>query len=317
MVRKKTHSDFLRQVEEQGEGEYELLSQYIGSDSHVKIKHISCGNIYNVTPSNFLKGRRCPKCASIKRGHLQRYDPNKFQQEVSEVEGYSLLSQYTISTEKVKIKHDYCAKTYEVKPFDFLSGKRCPHCKGRTIGEKLKKSQETFEKEVTEITNGEYVVIGEYSTARTHIKIKHNSCGNVYNVAPTHFLRGDRCAKCTFSKGEFTIAEFLERFDIPYEKEKSFADCVYKKALKFDFAIYKRDSLACLVEYDGEQHFRAVEHFGGERALIKTQRRDHIKSRYCADNGIPLIRISYWEYDNIDAILTEKLIPILTENHAS
>ena len=33
--------------------------------------------------------------------------------------------------------------------------------------------------------------------------------------------------------------------------------------------------------------------------------RDEIKNKYCIDNNIPLLRIPYWEKDNIKTILDE------------
>ena len=35
---------------------------------------------------------------------------------------------------------------------------------------------------------------------------------------------------------------------------------------------------------------------------------DDIKTKYCKDNNIELIRIPYWEKDNIEEILNHKLI---------
>ena len=39
----------------------------------------------------------------------------------------------------------------------------------------------------------------------------------------------------------------------------------------------------------------------------KQFRNDNIKSQYCKDNNIKLIRIPYWEYDNINEILDKEL----------
>ena len=38
------------------------------------------------------------------------------------------------------------------------------------------------------------------------------------------------------------------------------------------------------------------------------QKRDSIKTKYCKDNNIKLIRIPYWDFKNIDTILTKELI---------
>ena len=62
------------------------------------------------------------------------------------------------------------------------------------------------------------------------------------------------------------------------------------------------------IEYDGEQHYTPV-NFGGisdERAIDnfkKTQAHDAIKNTYCQQHKINLIRIPYWDKNNIHNIL--------------
>ena len=40
---------------------------------------------------------------------------------------------------------------------------------------------------------------------------------------------------------------------------------------------------------------------------MSTQRNDNIKNQYCKDNNIKLVRIPYWEFDNIENILEKEL----------
>lgn len=56
------------------------------------------------------------------------------------------------------------------------------------------------------------------------------------------------------------------------------------------------------IEYQGEQHFRAIEHFGGEEGLAKTQTRDKEKAKLCRENGVTLV------YFNFDEELTEQMV---------
>ena len=35
--------------------------------------------------------------------------------------------------------------------------------------------------------------------------------------------------------------------------------------------------------------------------------KDNIKTQYCKDNNIKLIRIPYWDFDNIEEILKKEL----------
>lgn len=39
-----------------------FLEKYIGADNNILVRHNACGCIYSVRPSNFLYGKRCPKC---------------------------------------------------------------------------------------------------------------------------------------------------------------------------------------------------------------------------------------------------------------
>lgn len=55
----KEFSDF---VTEQTGGEYSALSPYVRNNNHVEMRHNKCGHEYRVTPKNFKKGRRCPRC---------------------------------------------------------------------------------------------------------------------------------------------------------------------------------------------------------------------------------------------------------------
>lgn len=53
---------FKDDIKELGNGEYELLSDYEGAKIKVKMKHIKCGNTFDIRPSNFKSGNRCPFC---------------------------------------------------------------------------------------------------------------------------------------------------------------------------------------------------------------------------------------------------------------
>ena len=62
-------------------------------------------------------------------------------------------------------------------------------------------------------------------------------------------------------------------------------------------------------EYQGEQHFKPIEIFGGEENFAKQQERDALKKELSQKNGITLIYINYWE-DITTNLIKEKL----TEN---
>lgn len=98
------------------------------------------------------------------------------------------------------------------------------------------------------------------------------------------------CGCLEQSKGELYIQKILSENNIKYTPQKRFDDCRNIRSLPFDF--YLDDINYCL-EYDGRQHSEAIEFFGGEEGLRYRQQNDKIKTDYCNQNNIGLIRIPY------------------------
>jgi len=63
-------------------------------------------------------------------------------------------------------------------------------------------------------------------------------------------------------------------------------------------------SLIALIEYQGRQHYEAIDYFGGEPKFEMRKKCDKIKKDYCANHNIPLLIIPYWDFDNIHVILS-------------
>ena len=128
------------------------------------------------------------------------------------------------------------------------------------------------------------------------------SCGNDFEVDPDHFTMGKyQCNECRVKQSTIAtkVELWLNLHKIEYQKEKRFEDCVYKKTLPFDFYLPKYHSC---IEVDGLGHYRPVA-FGGdkERAkILHSQRKatDGIKTKYCQDNNIPLLRLPFWEIED-------------------
>src|SRR5690625_3307978 len=94
---------FSKYVEEQGE--YELLSDYVRSAIKVKMKHVSCGHVYEVTPNKFKSGRRCPKCALVIRGKKRRVQNFDERIEALNEPDYEFISEFKGMFKKIKVLH--------------------------------------------------------------------------------------------------------------------------------------------------------------------------------------------------------------------
>ena len=62
----KTNIQFKQEVYNLVGTEYVFLDEYVANKAKLRVKHNKCNNIYEVTPSDFLQGYRCPYCNSPK-----------------------------------------------------------------------------------------------------------------------------------------------------------------------------------------------------------------------------------------------------------
>ena len=58
-----------------------------------------------------------------------------------------------------------------------------------------------------------------------------------------------------------------------------------------------------VIEFNGEQHYKSNEFFGGDEGFKKTKVRDKLKENYCRENGIGFEVIKFDE--NVNERLTE------------
>ena len=65
-----------------------------------------------------------------------------------------------------------------------------------------------------------------------------------------------------------------------------------------------------IIEFDGEQHFRPIQSFGGLERFEKQKKNDFIKNQYALSHNIPLVRIPYDKRDsmNLDDLLGTKYL---------
>lgn len=98
------------------------------------------------------------------------------------------------------------------------------------------------------------------------------------------------------SNYEEQVIRLLRAANIKFVREKTYRD-LRGGRFRFDFYL---PGFNCIIEVDGEQHFRQVVKFQRTRAdFLKQQENDRRKNSYCLANDIPLFRIPYWELPNI------------------
>jgi Zn finger protein HypA/HybF involved in hydrogenase expression len=197
---------------------------------------------------------------------------------------YSLV-EYTNTTNKIKI----ICKTHGI--FEQVAdhhkrGRKCPNCGG------FVKNTDTFISDSIKVHGLKYnYSLVNYINNRIPVIIICEKHGEFEQI-PKHHLTGSGCPICNKSKGEVVIINLLKELNIKYKRQKTFDGCKDKKELQFDFYLYKYNMC---VEYDGIQHFKVIERFGGVEGFERRLFLDNIKTQYCLDNNIALIRIRYDE----------------------
>jgi hypothetical protein len=236
-------------------------------------------------PTNHLRGEGCIKCSGC-----HQYTNKEFIQKANIIHNniYDyLLTNYTNSQEKIKI---ICKKhgEFEQMANSHLQGFGCSKC----YNEKRTYNTEKFI-ELSKLKHGNFYdySLVEYIHSRKKVNIICPIHGEFEQQGDSH-LKGSGCPICNASKGEKEIRLFLERNNIIFNTQHTFENCKNERYLPFDFYI---PIINTCIEFDGLQHFKPIEYFGGEKTLKITKAHDKIKTDFCINNSIKLIRIMYNE----------------------
>ena len=286
-MKRKTHEQYVKEVAS-ANCNVQVLEKYIGARTKILHKCNVCGYEWHITPNNILNGQRCPRC--IGRGG---HNTTKLMQDDYIVKARKInpnievLGSYVNNHTKILHRCRICNYEWMVRPYNIMQGKGCPKCSEKAIA----KTHAQYVSEVCDI-NPNIIVIEKY--INSSIKILHmcKKCGYEWLIRPTNILMGRGCPKCNESNGEHKVEEYLIEHDVDYIRQYKFNDCRNKNALPFDF--YLPQYNAC-IEYDGKQHYEPVGYFGGEESFIYRKQNDEIKTDYCKDNNILLLRIRYDE----------------------
>jgi hypothetical protein len=298
--RVKSHSNFVDEVENISPNCYKFLGKYKNSFTKIKVVHLECDNVIDVLPHTLLKGMRgCKHCAKN-----TKMNTSECKRVLCELIGseFTLISEYLGSAKKIILRHN-CESCNNFKfpttPHSFSVFPTCPKCRNNI----RHRDEEMFSEELKNITFGEFKLTGQYINTTIKVNVTHEICNYEFLITPSHVLsKGLNCPKCTLkhvSLGAHYIAKILDKENVKYEVEKRFDECKDVLALPFDF--YIEDSI--LIEYDGEQHFHPIEHFGGVNNYIEISRRDEIKNLFCIKNKFNLFRIPFTERKNLQAII--------------
>lgn len=286
------------------ESECKLDSIYYEEDRRANLKlNCACGTLYDVSWGNFRyhNQRQCKDCSYI---HPKYQDVKDFIE--SESRCKLISKEYINSKEEILLKCG-CSELFTVTFSEFKNRnkRKCNTCSHKNSAEKRRVPYKEIKNFIEQEKNGGFKLLtleSDYINSRSPLSLQC-LCGEEYDANWNYFRKNlNKCPSCSpKSKGEECVILYLSKMKIKYKKEKKFKDCRSYNLLPFDFYINRK----IIVEYDGTPHFSPK--FSGE-TFESTKINDKIKNQYCIENNIPLIRIPYWEFNNIESILENTLI---------
>lgn len=251
-------------------------------------------------PQNHLKGKGCKQCGIDKRTNSIKSNTDTFIKKSIDIHSdkyeYSqviYINNYTPVNIICK-KHGAFAQT----PSNHLLGYGCNICSNT-----IKKTNESFIVQANIIHENKYDYSKlNYINGKTNVEIICHIHGPFLQRAESH-LSGRGCPSCKSSKGELQIKKFLLEKNVKFIQQHTFDNCIRIKSLKFDFYL---PELNICIEYNGAQHYKPINHFGGDEYFKLITERDKIKQNFCQSNNIRLLIIRY--DDDINLSLKQILI---------
>lgn len=196
MMMKKTHASFIKEVQELFPNEYEILSDYRSAKEKILVKH-KCGYEWEITPSNLLSGRGCPKCKSVKK---YSYEEVKA---ICNEKGLILVSKkYVNSNHKIQFicSHHEDKGIQEATLSYILKSDGCKYC-GYQISSKKQLKKISIQKLQEDYKQHGLVLLDTYKGAHAPLKCRciHHA-GEVLWISPTNLTARKTygCKKCQF-----------------------------------------------------------------------------------------------------------------------
>lgn len=307
MARKMTYEEWLDKYKDKIDDSLELLSEYDGIRNKIKVRCKICGRIYYTLPSVLISGCKCKHCSLTKTNE-------QFLKELQSVNDKIIpLEKYHSDNTSILVKCLKCGHMWKTIPTHLLQGHGCPKCGRKITGIKKRKNIEEFLLDLKNKNPDVYYIDG-FKSMHSKAKFSSKICGHIWEATPTNVIYGKSgCPICYMSHGERIIHTFLINHGIKFESQKIFDELlgVNYGNLSYDFYLKEYN---LLIEYQGQQHEKPVTlPFANHNKITSKeqfkiqQEHDKRKRDYAKTHNIELLEIWYWDKDNIEEILSQKL----------
>lgn len=301
--------------------EHTIDGKYSKNKTYIRVKCPYCGKEYDVRLDIFLKGTKCTNCCNEYENSFAYYIQHELQEPLNKYWDWknNTMNPYFIykTSPKTKIWIKCVNKNYhgiyKLTPNDFYYGNRCPYCNpfashkihpkdsfGALYPDKVKYWSKNNKKSPYEIA------------PKTGKKYKFicKKCGKEFEVDLHHLNRYDNnvfCKECNLSQLEYKTKEILIKYNIKYKAQVKYNGLIGLGggSLSYDFYL---PNYNLLIECQGQQHEKFIKLLHEKEENFEKQlEHDRRKREYAKQHDINLLEIWYYDIDNIEDIIINKL----------
>lgn len=274
-----------------------IISGYQRADKKIDCQCKICGRKWSATPTHLLHGTGCPYCNGNAKISIEDFLASI---KDSSIEVIGDLINFST---RVLCRCKVCGNEWYANPENLVNGSGCPRCKNEFAGFQRRKRKESFREDMKRL-HPEIELISNYTHSHSTVKFIVLKTGEIREATPSALYASGKYGTKNY-KGENLIAETLDKLKIEYIHGKRFSDLRGKRnPLEYDFYL---PEFQAVIEFQGEQHLRPVDYFGGKENFEIQLKHDKKKREYAKKHNLQFIEILYNQFDEIENIIKKEL----------
>ena len=293
----------------------EILEPYENMSKRIKCRCKKHNYVSTKSVQEILAGRGCKYCGAEKLSEQHFLSNEEVQNRVSQKHPHIKLIHYDGINSKESLwlctKHN---KQFKKVLSTMLRTEEsgCDECYKERMRRDFGCSEKEFETRLQQV-HPSLELTSEYANFTTPVTIYCNDHNCEFQTMPQDILKRVSCCPKSFKTyKEEAMCSLIESWGYNIDRQHAFNNCKDINVLKFD--CYLTD-FNTVVEYDGENHYFPVK-YGAQsyedarRKHEYTKRHDEIKNEFCKKNKINIIRVPYFEFENMDSFLFDKFVEL-------
>jgi len=270
------------------------------------LNYLSGDNYWKATPNSRTKTENpiCPFCSGKKLAYGGENSIHKLHTEIcSDYSSNNSKSEKEITSYSRARKYKWKCKEgheYQMSVNHRLNGHGCSICSGKIVTKETSLQFcfpdvcEEFDNERNHLRSNQ---IAPGSTAKVSWVCKQNK-DHIWIASPNNRTKSNNPTGCPGCSSERLIQEskLFERLNEEFPSEEILRQFtpIWLRRQHVDI-FFPKHNIA--IEYNGEQHYKPIEHWGGKQAYYVTLERDERKARLCDKNDCKLFVVKFDDCD--------------------